>query len=270
MSDLESKERELRDILAGLGRVAVAFSGGVDSALLAKVSHEELGTDTIALIADIPMMPRRELASAVELCDAIGIMSVVVALNVLDLEAVRHNRADRCYACKSMMLAGLLARGEELGFAALVDGSNGDDAAEDRPGARALDELGVRSPLREAGFSKADVRALAKKLGLTVWDKPSSPCMATRFPRDMELTLEVIALVEAAEQALHDRGFRDCRVRVHGEGASRIARIEVPMEAIARLTSEATREAVVSDLGALGFRRVCVDLEGYGFGSMDA
>lgn len=262
--DVEQRAQELRRILAGMGRVAVAFSGGVDSALLLAVAHEVLGDDAFALTADSVFFPARETEAARAFCADRGIRQQIVTVDALSVEGVAANPSDRCYWCKQAMMGTLLEAARAEG-AVLVEGSNATDAGSYRPGARALAELGVRSPLAEAGLSKADIRALSYEMGLPTWNKPSFACLATRFPYGETLTEEGLARVAAAEAFLLDAGFSQVRVRAHGD----VARLEVAPNELPRLLDASLRQAVYDAFRELGFSYVAADLLGYRTGSAD-
>ncbi len=261
--DLDAGEQALRTRLAAAGSVAVAFSGGVDSACLAAVAVEELGDRVVGLTADTPLLSSYARAGAADLAAHIGLSHRFVPVDVLALEPVRGNHQDRCYHCKRAILQALGDEAERLGAAVLADGSNVDDRAEHRPGRRALAASRAVSPLEEAGFGKAHVRALAYRLGLPNWNAPADACCATRFPTGTELTPEALRRAADAEAALHRIGLSFCRVRMHDT----IARIETTPDDLPRLTGD-LREEALAELHRLGFRFVTVDLAGYRTGSM--
>jgi len=257
----------LHEIVAGLGSVAVAYSGGTDSTYLLAVCLDVLGTDRVlALTADSPLTPRTELAEARSLAVHLGARHRVLLSDDLVNAAIVANPPDRCYHCKLARFERLLHVARSEGFTHLVHGENADDAADYRPGSRAASELGVRSPLREAGLSKADVRFLSKARGLPTWDKPSNACLASRFPYGVPLTAEGLARVEAAEEFLrHNWNLRQLRVRDHYP----VARLEVPPEEIARLAQPENRAVAAEELHKLGYRYVALDMTGYRMGSLN-
>lgn len=265
MSALHNKYRLLQDLLRSYGNVAIAYSGGVDSSLLSYVAHEALGDNAVSLTADAPVVPRSELADSQAFCKRYGIRQVICHPNPIMMEEVRFNEPNRCYVCKKVLFSSLFEEAAKLGVETIADGSNLDDLGDYRPGLKALEELQVKSPLREAGFTKADIRALSRELGLPTWSKQSNACLATRFPYGTEITAEKLSLVDKAESALSGMGFTQLRVRVHND----IARIEVPAEQIETLLRDEIRTSIVDALKELGFAYVTLDLAGYRTGSMD-
>jgi uncharacterized protein len=251
--------------LRELGSVAVAFSAGVDSTLLLKAAHDVLGDRSAAITVRSRFVPKREQEEANAFCRAEGIRLIPLDVDVLAVPGVRENPANRCYLCKKALFSRIIAAAKSEGFAAVAEGSNADDLGDYRPGMAAIRELGIRSPLLEAGLTKAEIRGLSRDLGLPTWDKPAMACLATRFPTGTSLTGEGLARVEAAEDLLRDLGFRQLRVRVHGE----LARVELEGGEILRLTDPALRAQVDRGLRDLGFRFVCLDLAGYRMGSMN-
>ncbi len=252
------KLAELRRIVGGLGSVVMGLSGGVDSTLLAKMCHDELGQRALAVIARSPSMPAREMDAARELAAAIGIPCREVATGEVDDPRYAANTGDRCYFCKHELFSHMEAIAAAEGYAALAYGENADDTGDHRPGRVAAREQRVCAPLAEAGLSKDDVRALARHLDLPVADKPAFACLASRVPVGHEVTADKLAQIERAETALWDLGF-DQRVRVRHHDT--IARIEVPRELLGDLV--ACAEAVVDAVRAAGFDHVTLDLAGY-------
>jgi uncharacterized protein len=261
------KETTLKDILVGLGRVAVAYSGGTDSSFLLSMCLDVLRpTDVLALTADSPLVPRAELAAATRLAASLDARHLVLPFDDLADEAVAANSPERCYHCKLGRFGALLTVAHEQGFAYLLHGENADDRADYRPGSRAAQELGVRAPLREAGLTKAEIRSLSRQRGLPSWNSPANACLATRFPYGTRLTAAGLARVEAAEEALREMGdLSQLRVRDHYP----VARIEVPPIEIARLACPEVRTGAVHKLQALGYRYVTLDLQGYRMGSLN-
>ena len=263
MDELEAKLRKLKSILAGMGGVLVAYSGGADSTFLLKVALDALGENVLAVTARSPIFPASELAAAEEMAYQLGARYPFAEMDILDDPRFSSNPPDRCYICKRALFSRLKELAAEHGFE-VADGSNHDDLDKYRPGLRALRELGVKSPLAEAGLTKVEVRTLSREMGLPTWDKPAQTCLATRFPYGERLTLEKLRRVEEAEEFLRSLGLRQMRVRSHDA----LARIEVPREDTAGLLSKMAPE-IVDKLKGLGYTYVTLDLEGYRTGSMD-
>jgi uncharacterized protein len=263
---LASKRDALLATLRGMGRAAVAFSGGVDSAVVAKAAHVALGENAVAITADSPSVARSELAVARRVAEQIGIRHRVVKTEEFDDPDYVRNDGTRCYFCKSELYSQIEAILPDLGNPVVCSGANLDDRGDYRPGLTAAAEHHVRHPLQEAGCTKADVRALARHWRLPVWDKPASPCLSSRLAPGVTVTTERTARVEAAEGYLRELGLSECRVRLH-EGE--LARVEVPAAELSRLAELAVREGLVARLRDLGFRFVTLDLEGFRSGSLN-
>jgi pyridinium-3,5-biscarboxylic acid mononucleotide sulfurtransferase len=261
--DLVAKWMRLLDILSRMRSAAVAYSGGVDSALLAAAAYLALGERMAAFTVRSVVEPPGDSQAAAELAAQVGFRHHIVDFDDLAQPNFSANSPERCYFCKLERLKTLGQLAEQVGLESLLEGSNVDDHGQRRPGKRAVKELGVRSPLVEAGLGKSDIRALARALGLAVWERPSSPCLATRFPYGTPLTRDGLQRVAAAETFLHVRGYRLVRVRDYGS----MARIEVDPEMLERLAAD--REAVVSKLRELGYGHITLDLIGYRSGSLD-
>ena len=263
--ELEEKYHRLCEILENCGSLAVAFSSGVDSAFLLETAHRVLGEKVLALTAAGPWFPQRESAEAEEFCLKRGIRRKTLAITIPDIPGFAENPADRCYICKKALFTRLIGESRREGFDVLAEGSNMDDLGDYRPGMKAIAELQVRSPLREAGLYKEDIRALSVQLGLETASKPSYACLASRFPYGDRITEESLKMVEEGEELLIRLGFRQMRVRIHGK----LARIELPQSDLAAALEEETRKAVVKGLKEAGFTYVSLDLAGYRTGSMN-
>lgn len=260
---MEQQLRRLEAILTRMGSVAVALSGGVDSGLVAKVARERLGDSAIALTAVSPSLPAQERQAVAELVRRIGIRHRFLDSRETDDPRYRANAPDRCYFCKTNVYEVLIDYAEGEGYRCLVDGTNADDVGDHRPGRRAARERGVRSPLQEAALDKAAVRALAKELGLPIWDKPAAACLASRIPYGSSVTPAKLGQVEAAEALLGALGLRQLRVRHHGQ----VARLEVEPGDLELVLAQ--RRRIARELKELGFVYVTLDLEGFRSGSMN-
>lgn len=265
MDVLHQKKAELEKCLSESGSVAVAFSSGVDSTFLLKVAHDVLGDKAVAVTALPRSFPQRERQEAAAFCEKEGIRQLVVEVDELTIPGFCENPPNRCYLCKRALFTEMIRAAAACGTATVAEGSNADDAGDYRPGLQAIAELKVKSPLREVGLTKAEIRALSKELGLPTWEKPSYACLSTRFVYGETITAEKLRMVETAEQLLFDRGFRQVRVRLHGE----LARIEVEPEELERIVQPELRAALNARLQQLGFRYVTLDLGGYAMGSMN-
>jgi len=255
----------VRAVLAGLRGAVVAFSGGVDSSIVAAFALEMLGEKALACTIVSGLLPDEEIREAEAIAAALGIRHRLVPLDVLALPAFVANPPDRCYHCKARVLATLREVADAEGFEAILHGENADDQAVYRPGARAAEEAGAIAPLAGAGITKAEVRALAREFGLPNADRPSAPCLATRIPYGEPVTLERMRRIGVAEAVLRRAGFGVVRVRDHGA----IARIEVPLADLPRLLAPGLRERVSAEVRAAGYAHVTIDLDGYRSGSFD-
>lgn len=256
---IQQKFDRLRTLLTEMGSVVVAYSGGIDSTFVLKVAHDQLHEKAVGITAISPTFPFLELEAAERVAREIGARHETVQTDQLAIDDFVRNDANRCFHCKTDLyqLLGNLRQSRAAEY--VVDGTNLDDLGDDRPGIKAAREWGVRSPLVEAELSKADIRILAKELGLSNWDKPAAACLSSRIPRGIPITLEKLSRVEGAEAVLHREGFRHFRVRSHGE----IARIELAQDELSRLMESDRCAAISARVKALGFKFVTVDLEGY-------
>lgn len=257
--------QELVTLIKGMGSVVVGYSGGVDSTLVAKAAKDALGEKALCVLIDSCFIPRSEIDEAVSTAGEFGFSLMRVKKDTMAIESVPDNTRDRCYHCKKAVFSIMLEVARQRGLGHVLDGTNADDADDFRPGERATKELGIRSPLKELGFSKEQVREISKQLGLPTWDKPSYACLASRVPYGTPLTREVLGQVEAAESILRELGFHQCRVRHHGE----IARVELMPEHMSAILARDTRELVHYRFRALGYRYVTLDLLGYRTGRMN-
>ena len=261
--DQRERYQALTELLPTMGSVVIGFSGGGDSTVLAKAAHDTLGDRALAVIGASEAFPQGEVDAALEVASQIGIETVCVPTHELNDPAFRVNRTDRCYHCKRELFSVLRRVADERALKWVADGSNADDLGDFRPGMQAAAELNVRSPLREVGMTKADVRALARALSLSNWDRPSFACLSSRFPYGTEITHELLARVDACERFLRALGFRQFRVRHHDT----VCRIEVLPEDFLRLLDQ--REAVLAAFRANGYTYVTLDIEGFRSGKMN-
>jgi uncharacterized protein len=257
------KYQELRKIITGHGPMLVAFSGGVDSTLLAAVARDVLGERTRCVLLSSPVVSKAAVAQAQEIARELGLPVDIIEVPLMDHAEFCKNPADRCYYCKKISTGYLKQRAAELGFACIADGINVSDTIEHRPGLRASTEEGIVHPFIEIGITKEEIRSIARKLGLTVWDKPSATCLASRIPYGDAITREKLRMIEEAEAFLAGLGISQIRVRLHGT----IARIEVHKEDMRKILEQ--QPAITGKFRSLGLTYVTLDLEGYRSGSMD-
>lgn len=264
--DLAAKRDRLLAVLGELPGVAVAFSGGIDSTVVAQAAQLALGERAVAVTADSSSVPRSELATAREIATRIGIRHVVVPTREFDNPDYLKNDGTRCYHCKTELYTTVERLLPELGVPVVASGANLDDRGDYRPGLVAAAEHAVRHPLQEAGFTKADVRAVAQHWGLPTWDKPAAPCLSSRLAPGLAVTPERTRRVEEAEAFLRSLGLRECRVRYH-EGD--LARVEVPLAEVAKFAADPVRGQLAREFSRLGFKFITLDLEGFRSGSLN-
>jgi uncharacterized protein len=264
-SELERKSSALDETLRQLPSLIVAYSGGVDSAYLAYAAHRALGPGALAVTADSPSYPERHRALARRIAHEFGFNHLIVHTDEMARPEYRANPANRCYYCKHELYTHLSALAGARQIAAIADGSNADDRGDYRPGRQAAREFGVRSPLDEVGLTKAEIRELSRLAGLPTWDEPASACLSSRIPYFSEVTDEKLRMIERAETALRELGFRVCRVRHHDT----IARLELGRDEMARAFDPEIAAAIDRELRAIGYAHVTVDLRGYRLGSLN-
>ena len=248
-----------------VGGIAVAFSYGVDSTFLLKFAHDILGDEVVAVTVRSPFVPSEEIDGSINFCKKEGIKQIIIDADILSSEDVCANPPDRCYICKKAIFSLMKERALEEGAAFICEGSNMDDASDYRPGLRAIRELEIRSPLREAGLTKKEIRFLSREMGLPTWYKPSYACLASRFVYGETIDREKLEMVDRAEELLLGLGLKQMRVRIHG----RMARIEALPEDIEGLAEEKTRKVIAEGFKKIGFSYVTLDLQGYRTGSMN-
>ncbi len=260
-----SKVDDLKKMLKDMNSVAVAFSGGVDSTYLLKVAHDVLDGKCIAVTALSPSFPDSENDEARKFCESEGIKQFFITPEEYKVEEYAVNPPNRCYVCKHILFKSMIDIAKENGIDYVLEGTNLDDEGDYRPGMKAIEELGVRSPLREAGFTKDEIRRESNLLDLPTWDKPSFACLASRFPYGTRITKEGLLKVGKAEEVLKSLGFKQCRVRYHDD----VARVEVLPDDIIKLVSGNVRRQVSEGIKAAGFRYVAIDIDGYRTGSLN-
>ena len=263
--ELQAKLNTLKNNIRKMESIAVAYSGGVDSTFLLKVAHDTLDGQVIAVTARSSTYPEREFRQAVDFTRRIGVKHIVVTSEELDIEGFSDNPVNRCYLCKRELFSKILDAARENGIRHVADGSNTDDLSDYRPGMKAVQELGVVCPLREAGMGKDDIRILSKRMDLPTWNKPAFACLSSRFPYGQKITREKLQAIDQMEQFLMDLGFRQVRVRHHGD----IARIEVAAEERSKFFDTSLMDQVYEKCKQSGFAYVTLDLKGYRTGSMN-
>jgi uncharacterized protein len=264
--ETEAKLRALETRLAGLDRLMVAYSGGVDSAFLAATAHRVLGDRMLAVLADSPSLARRDMEQAIAFAESLGMPLRVIQTEELDKPEYQRNDANRCFHCKTELFTGMEALRAQLGFVHLAYGMNADDTRDYRPGQRAAKEHEVLAPLAEAGMTKSDVRILSRAAGYALWDRPAAPCLSSRVEYGRAVTREVLSQVELAEDGMRQLGFREFRVRHHGE----LARVEIARSEMPKALSMETLDAITAALREAGYQYVTLDAAGFRSGSLNA
>ena len=264
--EIKQKEKTLEEYLKSLKKVAVAFSSGVDSTYLLKKAKQVLGGNVIAITAYSDIFPKRELEEAMQFCEKENIKQILIEARQLEKEEFSNNPPNRCYICKKQLFQEMKKIAKENNINELIEGSNMDDLGDYRPGLKAIEELKIKSPLRYAGLYKQEIRKLSKEIGLETWDKPSFACLASRFVYGENITKQKLKMVDMAEQFLISMGFKQIRVRIHGEN---MARIEVEPDDIEKITKQETKNKIIVEFKKLGFKYITVDLQGYRTGSMN-
>ena len=264
-TNIEEKLARLKDILQDMGSVLVAYSGGVDSTFLAVTAHEVLGKNSLAVFAASPVAPPMEKEEAGDLAHNVGLRFKIIESNEMSNPDFVANPPERCYYCKRELFSELKPLAKAEGLKWIADGTNADDLSDFRPGRKASAEAGIRSPLLEAGLTKTEIRQLSHAKSLPTWDRPASPCMASRIPYGIPVTAETLNKIARGEQYLHSLGLRQLRLRHHGD----IARIELDPEDMAKIITPEIRQDIVTHLKALGYKYVALDLTGYRIGSLN-
>jgi uncharacterized protein len=262
----QAKLHVLEDRLRELGGIMIAYSGGVDSAFLAATAHRVLGDRMLAVLADSPSLARRDMEQARTFAQSLGMPLRVIQTEELDKPEYQRNDANRCFHCKTELFEGMTALAAELGFAHIAYGMNADDLRDYRPGQRAAEEHDVLAPLAEAGLAKQEIRDLAKAAGYTLWDRPAAPCLSSRVEYGRTVTREVLEQVENAEEAIRQLGFREFRVRHHGE----LARVEIARAELQHTLAIETLDAISAALRKVGYQYVTLDCTGFRSGSLNA
>jgi len=274
----EIKEQRLRELVSSFDSLVIAFSGGVDSAYLAWVATQVLGPAALCVTADSPSYPDRHRQLALRLAHEFNLQHEIIHTREMERDEYRANPVNRCYFCKHELYSVLSELARDRDFAAVADGSNADDRGDYRPGRQAAREFGVRSPLDEVELTKTEIRELSHRAGLPTWDEPASACLSSRIPYHSAVTDEKLRMIERAEDVLRDLGFRVCRVRHHGASGhaeapagsgEQLARLEIGRDELARALEPEIRDRLVSELKAIGYQHVTIDLQGYRTGSLN-
>lgn len=260
---IEDKSKKLDLILHDLGSFVLAFSGGVDSTFLLHRAHSLRKVDVTAVTIRTPYMATREISDALEFTSSHGMNHKILDIDLPDI--IRNNPPQRCYLCKKNLFTNLIEFGSKNNLKFVIDGTNADDTGEFRPGLKALEELGIRSPLLEAGLTKEEIRKLSKQANLSTWDRPAMACLLTRIPYNREISEPMLRMIESAENLIFNLGFPGTRVRMHGD----VARIECIPGYMEKIMQKQTRDQVISGMKKLGFRYISLDLEGYRTGSLN-
>lgn len=268
MEDIRAKKRKLKEYLENLGSVAVAYSGGVDSTFLLKMAKEVLGERVLAITAKSCLFPEWESGETVDFCREEGIKQIILEEDPFAVEGFANNPPNRCYLCKKNLFEKIKETAGEHGIVHVLEGSNMDDTGDYRPGMKAIAELKVKSPLKDCGLFKEEIRILSKEEGLSTYAKPSFACLASRFVYGETITEDKLRMVEKAEKLLREKGFTQFRVRIHGEG-SPLARLELLPEDLERVMQAGLREEIHEKLRSFGFQYVTLDMLGYRTGSMN-
>jgi uncharacterized protein len=258
-----NKEEKLNNILNNTGATVIAFSGGVDSSFLLHRAHKIKKEAVIAVTINTPYIPAREIEAAVKFTNKLGVKHEIINIGIPEI--IKYNPVERCYHCKKVLFNHLVDFAKNNNCKTIIDGSNFDDTNDFRPGMKALKELGIRSPLLEAGFTKNEIREALRNESLDIWDMPAMACMLTRIPYNVEIKQETLKMIEEAESILFEKGYQGARVRIHED----VARIECFPCLIEKIITDPERKQIVDKLKQLGFRYVSVDMEGYRTGSMN-
>lgn len=260
-TQLEKKYKNLINFLKGLNSVAIAFSGGVDSTFLVVAAKQALDKNVVAFTVNTPYIPDWEIEEARDLAKRSGIEHIIIETDIP--ENIKNNPLNRCYLCKTQIFTLLKSEAKKRNIQYLLEGTNKDDEGDYRPGMKALEELNVVSPLREVGLSKEEIRQLSKELNLPTWSKPANACLLTRIPYDTPITQDELSKIEKGERYLLQLGFEGARLRSHGN----LARIELQQKQFLLLSEESVKEDIVKKIKSLGYKFICIDLEGYRMGS---